>query len=167
MYSEEELKRIILGVGNAPDFWSEYDSLTNIPFVRQVEEFEEPTVGATLTRANERVQELSQSWIEVCMNPTYSNGIRLIYHIPQTRNQYIEEKLRARRQASPQNNYKHYLFTALNLRNQSSIRNIYVKLLLEHKITTQDFADLVQARDNEINLVDLCGWNHSGQNYFI
>lgn len=91
------------------------------------------------------------------MTPTYSGGIRLIYHIPQTRNQYIEEKLRARRQASPQNNYKHYLFTALNLRNQSSIRNIYVKLLLEHKITTQDFADLVQARDNEINLVDLCG----------
>lgn len=165
MYREQELKRIILWVWNAPDFGAEYDALTTVPLIRQTEEIEDIDVARTLSRANDRVQELIRQWYDVNMNPTYSNGIRLTYYIRQSRAQYIDEKMRLRRQNSPQNNYKHYLFTSLGLRNQSSIRNIYIKLLLEHKISTQDFADLVQSRDCEINLLDLCG--DSETNYFI
>jgi hypothetical protein len=102
------------------------------------------------------------------MSPTYTSSIRLIYYRPQTREEYINEKLSQWRWRSSANNYKHYLFTTLWLRYESTIRAIYVKLLLEHKITIEDFADLVQTKDTEIDLVRLCDWVQTRNNtYFI
>ena len=167
-YSEEELKRLILGGGDTPDFWEEYDNLTTIPSIRHVEEINEWNAGDTLIRAYERVQVLNQLWIMwVEMSPTYTGSIRLIYRTPQTREEYINDKIRQWRNLSSRASYKHYLFSTLWLRNESSIRNIFVKLLLEHKISLEDFADLVQAKDIEVDLVSLCGWQQTGQNYFI
>lgn len=167
-YNEEELKRIILGTWEAPDFGAEYDSLTTIPSNRIVEDIDERDIPSTLHRAYTRAEELRQQWIQVSVSPTYSNSIRLIYAIPQTREEYIRSKMNSWRSQSSSASYKHYLFTSLGLRNESSIRNIFVKLLLEHKISTQDFADLVQAKDVEVDLVELCGWDQRNwQNYFI
>lgn len=167
-YDENELKRIILWNWTAPDFWAEYDLLETIPTVRNVEEINEWVVGDTLVRASLRTQELSSQWFMVDMGATYSGTIRLVYHRPQTREEYINEKLSQWRNRSSSANYKHYLFTTLWLRYESSIRAIYVKLLLEHKITLEDFADLVQAKDMDVDLLGLCGWFQLRDNtYFI
>ena len=172
-YSEEELKRIILWIGNAPDFWEEYDRLIERPTTRQSEIIDEMRVDLTLMRAQERVNELR--WdnrihnIEIGNYYGVGHWMMLTYNQEVSREQYINDKLRARRQCSPQNNYKEYLFRTLRLRNQSSIRNVYVKLLLEHKISLEDFANLVQARDVDVDLVSACGGDtaRTESNYFI
>ena len=157
-YDENELKRIILWNWTAPDFWAEYDSLESPPMIRNIEEINEGDIAHTLVRASQRVSEFRRLWFRTEMSPTYTSSIRLIYYRPQTREEYINEKLSQWRTRSSSANYKHYLFTTLWLRYESSIRAIYVKLLLEHKITLEDFADLVQAKDMDVDLLGLCGW---------
>lgn len=169
-YDEEKLKSIILWVSEAPDFGAQYDELLNRPYVRGSEVVNELGAMETLVRAQERVRELSrQDGIEnVQLSPNYDWGISIIYRRVVSRDEYIDTAMRAWRQSSPANNYKGYLFRTLWLRNQSSIRNIYVKLLLEHKITLEDFKDLVDSKDAEINLVGLLNNpQEENQNYFI
>lgn len=171
-YDEEELKRIILWVGDAPDFGAQYDSLPQRPYNRLSEVIDEWWVLMTLTRAMERTTELAldERVGNISIGNSYGNwnAILINYTREKSREEYISEKLRERRQQSTQGNYKWYLFRVLWLRNQSSIRNIYVKLLLEHKISEEDFADLVQARDVEVDLMTLCWWQpQERQNYFI
>lgn len=167
-YDEEELKRIILGAWAAPDFRTEYNSLESPPMIRNVEEINEGDIAHTLVRASQRVSELRRVWFRTEMSPTYTSSIRLIYYRPQTIEEYVNEKMSQWRWRSSSANYKHYLFTTLWLRHESTIRAIYVKLLLEHKITLEDFTDLVQAKDMDIDLVGLCGWAQIKNNtYFI
>lgn len=167
-YDEEELKRIILGAWAAPDFRIEYNSLESPPMIRNVEEINEGDIAHTLVRASQRVSELRRLWFRTEMSPTYTSSIRLIYYRPQTIEEYVNEKMSQWRWRSSSANYKHYLFTTLWLRHESTIRDIYVKLLLEHKITLEDFTDLVQAKDMDIDLIGLCGWTQlRDSTYFI
>lgn len=169
-YDEEKLKSIILGVGEAPDFGAQYDSLIDRPFVRHSELINEIGVMETLVRAQERVRELSTQpdIINIDMYPQYGWGLTIQYHQVIGRDEYINNQMRAWRQTSPAHNYKSYLHRTLWLRNLSSIRNIYIKLLLEHKITLNDFADLVDTKDAEVDLVGLCSEEPpQNQNFFI
>lgn len=174
-YNEEELKRIILWIEDAPDFGAQYDALTNRPFTRRSENVDEWTMIATLQRTQERIAELeARAEVQnVQFYPNYNSwtSLTITYQEIIDRDTYINDQLRLWRQSSPANNYKSYLFRTLWLRNQSSIRNIFVKLLLEHKITLDDFKDLVDSRDIEVNLVGICGWDAAtltaNQNYFI
>lgn len=170
-FNEEELKRIILWMSEAPDFGIQYDNLPQRPFKRYSEVVDEHEVERSLSVAQQRIRQLREAWADnVRISPNYSSwtSVAISYHLAVPREEYINEQLRIWRQSSNQHNYKEYLFRSLGLRNASSIRNIYIKLLLEHKIDTEDFKDLVQSRDVEVNLIGLC-WGQVGnlQNYFI
>lgn len=167
-YNEDVLKNIILWVGDAPNFGAEYDNDETPTYQRISETFNEWQVIDTLRVAQRRVAELMSTAHDIVLSHNYDWWITIIYRRPTTRDEYIDMRMRAWRQQSPNNNYKSYLFRVLWLRNQSSIRNIYVKLLLEHKISLEDFKDLVDSRDVDINLIELCQWELTyTQGYFI
>lgn len=167
-YNEDILKSIILWVGDAPNFGAEYDNNESPTYQRISETFNEWQVIDTLRVAQSRVAELMPNARDIVLSHNYDWWITIIYHRPTTRDEYIDMRMRTWRQQSLNNNYKNYLFRTLWLKHQSSIRNIYIKLLLEHKISLEDFKDLVDRRDAEVNLIEVCQWEPTYiQGYFI
>lgn len=116
-----------------------------------------------MARIEWRKRILEEQWCWDFGTTIHVNNIILTYKELKTREDYIRcraNTIRNEIRLSPTGSYKQYLANELlwvwpNL--PSLVRNIYVKLLIEWKITEEEFVLLCRSRDAEVNLLD-CYW---------